>query len=164
MRCQRFTSLGVISARTLIALFAKIDLSWGRKRGRCPVIIFITPIASFLGWFNTILALFVGRSCLLMAVSTGARRITRTVRGEGIPFLSCGLSARRTPVQTTTRRQEGVGRAAAAPPAAQQARTIRRMKGTLKWITPDGLLIIDGVNSSVVLALLLCSFTFSIKR
>ena len=47
------------------ALFAKIDLSWVLKLGKCHVIIYIIQIVLSHGWFSTTLVLFAAMNCHL---------------------------------------------------------------------------------------------------
>lgn len=60
MRCLPLGSCRSIYVRIPTAPFAKRNLSWGLKRGKCRVAIYITRTALSHGWFSTILARFAG--------------------------------------------------------------------------------------------------------
>jgi hypothetical protein len=111
MLCLLLGSLRGISLATRTARSARKSSSWDQKPERCHANIYTTQIAYFLGWNNTIPALFADMSCqhraLLVLAAHGQDQPTKItaqaaqvavrepvgVRGEGTRSRSYGLFA-----------------------------------------------------------------------
>lgn len=126
MQCPQLRSHRNIFAQILIAQFAKTDLSWVPKQGKCHVIIYIIQIVLSHGWFSTTLVLFAAMNCHLrdravvivikpqaveievavIVVIPMEGRTVGIIREDEVHGRFCGHSAHLTLVLTTTKQVE----------------------------------------------------------